>query len=165
MRPSLVTPALNPCLFPSSLTVSSTRLGFPLILFTTSCSQPDDFVKTSTDLFEAPSNRFESASPAPVSVAARRNSLRLESASMLSLLVMSFRVLATRKTCKHAVRCPSQLFHSHFRRVIRSAHPSLQVFTLPAALMIFGLASTDAALAAIFTSTIGPMGKGFIMSK
>src|SRR5260370_40262202 len=125
MRPSLVTPALNPCLFPSSLTVSSTRLGFPLILFTTSCSQPDDFVKTSTDLFEASSDRFESASPAPVSVAARGNSLRLENSFMESLSRMSLRVLATRETCKHAVRCPSQLFHSHFRRAIRPADPAL----------------------------------------
>src|SRR5229473_2675558 len=118
MRPSLVTPALNPCFFPSSLTVSSTRLGFPSTLFTTSCSQPDDFVNTSTDLLDAPLNRFESTSPAPVSVAARRNSLRLENAFMPSLLVMFFRMLATRKTCKHAVCRPSQLFHSHFRRVV-----------------------------------------------
>src|SRR6266849_127336 len=128
MRPSLVTPALNPCLFPSSLMVSSTMLGLPPTLFTTSCSQPDDFVKTSTDLFEAPSSGFESASPAPVSVAARRNSLRLENSFMESLSSMSLRMFATSKTCKHAVRRPSQLFHSHFRRVIRSAHPTLQVF-------------------------------------
>src|SRR5258708_13127935 len=95
MRPSLVTPALNPCFFPSSLTVSSTRLGFPSTLFTTSCSQPDDFVNTSTDLLDAPLNRFESTSPAPVSVAARRNSLRLENAFIPSLLVLFFRILAT----------------------------------------------------------------------
>src|SRR6202521_6484972 len=127
MSPSLVTPALNPCLFPSSLTASSTRLGFPPTLFTTSCSQPDDFVNTSTDLYEATSSGFESASPAPVSVAVRRNSLRLENSIMKSLLVVSFRMLATRKTGKHAVRRPSQLFHSQFRRVIRSAGPPLQI--------------------------------------
>src|SRR5258708_38692440 len=77
IRPSLVARTLNPCLFPRSVTVSSTRLGFPPTLFTTSCSQPDDFVNTSTDLFDGPISPFESARPAPVSVAARRNSRRL----------------------------------------------------------------------------------------
>src|SRR5258708_40327961 len=96
MRPSLVKPALNPYSFPSSLMASSTMLGLPPTLFTTSCSQPDDFVKTSTDLFEAPSSGFESASPAPVSVAARRNSLRLENSFMESLSSMFLRMLATR---------------------------------------------------------------------
>src|ERR1700751_680371 len=85
MRPSLVTPTLNPCLFPSSVTVSSIRLGFPSTLFTTGGSNPEDFVNTSTDFSDAPAMRFESASPAPVSVAARRNSLRLETAFMTSL--------------------------------------------------------------------------------
>src|SRR2546423_1430327 len=128
MRPSFVTPTLNPCLFPMSLTTSSTMLGFPPTLFTTSCSQPEDFVKTRTALLLAPSKRFESVSPAPVNVAARRNSRRLDNAFMPSLLVMSLRMFATSKTCKHAVRRPSQLFHPHFRRVIRSAHPTLQAF-------------------------------------
>src|SRR5260370_35858777 len=45
-----------------------------------------------------------------------------------TLLVMSFRMFTTRKTCKHSVLGPSQLFHSHFRRVIRSADPAFQVF-------------------------------------
>src|SRR5213595_629574 len=121
MRPSFVTPTLNPYLFPMSLTTSSTMLGFPPTLFTTSCSQPEDFVKTRTALLLAPSKRFESVSPAPVNDAARRNSRRLDNAFMPSLLVMSLRMFATSKTCKHAVRRPSQLFHSHFRRIIRSS--------------------------------------------
>src|SRR5437588_6824885 len=114
MRPSFVALTLNPYLFPISLTASSTMLGFPPILFTTSCSHPEDLVKTRTVLRLAPIKRFESASPAPVSVAARRNALRFENAFMPSLLVMSFRILATRKICKHAVRRPSQLPHSDF---------------------------------------------------
>src|SRR5207253_8517068 len=117
-----------PCLFPSSVTVSSMMLGFPSTRFTTECSNPDDFVNTSTDFSDAAARRFENASPAPVSVAARRNSLRLEIAFIPCLSVKSFRVLATGETCKHAVRRPSQFFHSHFRRVIRPADPALQVF-------------------------------------
>src|SRR5260370_39121294 len=128
MRPSFVTPTLNPCLLPRSLTASSTMLGFPSTRFTTSCSQPEDFVNTSTDLFDAPSNWSESARPAPVSVAVRRNSLRLEIAFMPSLLVMPFCVLAAWETSKHAVGRPSQLFHSHFRRGIGAADPTFQVF-------------------------------------
>src|SRR5207245_6515551 len=122
IRPSLVTPTLNPCLFPRSLVVSSTSLGFPPILFTASCSQPDDFVNTSTDLFDDPSSRFESARPAPVSAAARRNSLRLEYAFMSYLLVMSFRMLAAREPCKHAVRCPTKRCHPHSCRTLRPSH-------------------------------------------
>src|SRR6267143_1106116 len=132
MRPSFVTPALNPCLFPISLIVSSTRLGFPSTLFTTVCSNPEDFVNTSTDLFDAPSSGLESASPAPVKVAVRRNSLRLENSFMKSSSRVPPRVFATGKTCKHPVRRPSQFSHSFFRRVIRSDHPSLQVFKVPA---------------------------------
>src|SRR5260370_34686298 len=98
---------------------------FPYTTLFRSCSQPDDFVKTSTDLFEAPSSGFESASPAPVSVAARRNSLRLENSFMESLSSMSLRVLATGKTCKHAVRRPSQLPHPRFGRIVRPADPAL----------------------------------------
>src|SRR6266849_6232826 len=128
MRPSFVTPTLNPCLFPSSVTVSSMMLGFPSTLFTTACSNPDDFVNTSTDFSDAPSKRLESASPAPVNVAARRNSLRLENSFMKSSSRVPLRMLATGKTCKHPVRCPAQLSHSHLRRVIRSADPPLQVF-------------------------------------
>src|SRR6266446_3148513 len=127
MRPSLVTPTLNLCLFPSSVTVSSMMLGFPSTLFTTACSNPDDFVNTNTDFSEVATRRLENARLAPVSVAARRNSLRLEIAFMPLPSLMSIWVLATRKTGKHAVRCPSQLFHSHFRRVIRYADPALQV--------------------------------------
>src|SRR6266849_7294008 len=130
MRPSLVTPTLNPCLFPSSLTVSSTRLGFPPTLFTTSCSQPDDFVNTSTDLLDTPGNRFDSASPAPVSVAARRNSLRLENAYMPSLLVMPFRMLAPRNPFEFTVLRPSQSSHPRFRGVASSADPFLQIFEM-----------------------------------
>src|SRR5439155_24701459 len=128
MRPSLVTPTLNACLFPSSVTVSSMMLGFPSTLFTTACSNPEDFVNTSTDFSDAAASRFASVRPAPVNVAARRNSLRLENVFIPSLSVMSFRVLATRKTGKHAVRRPAQLFHSHCRRVIRPRDPALQVF-------------------------------------
>ncbi len=128
MRPSFVTCTLNPCLAPRALIASSTMLGCPPTRFTTSCSQPDDFVNTSTVLFDAANSRLESARPAPVSVAARRNSLRLVNSFMPPLSVMPFRMFATRKTCKHTVRRPSQLSHSHFRRVIRSADPPLQVF-------------------------------------
>src|SRR5713101_2217735 len=80
MRPSFVTLTLYPCLFPSSFSVSSTILGFPLILLTTSCSNPEDFVNTRIDSLVAASKRFESARPAPVSAVARRNSLRLGNA-------------------------------------------------------------------------------------
>src|ERR1700740_1880254 len=85
MRPSLVTPTLNPCVLPRSVTTSSTRLGSPTTLSPTSCPQPADFVKTSTDLFATPFNRLERASPALVRAAARRNSLRLETGIMPSL--------------------------------------------------------------------------------
>src|SRR5260221_11805296 len=70
-------------------------LGFPSTLFTTACSNPDDLVNTSTDLLDAPTRRFERASPAPVSAAARRNSLRLENSFMESFSSGSLRVLAT----------------------------------------------------------------------
>src|SRR2546430_5614667 len=128
LRPSLATLHLNPCLLPSSVTVSSMMLGFPSTFFTTACSNPEDFVNTSTDFSDAAASRFENARPAPVSVAARRNSLRLEIAFMPFPSRMSFRVFATRKICEHAVRRPSQLFHSQFRRVIRPRDPALQVF-------------------------------------
>src|SRR6266702_1716567 len=85
MRPSFVTLTLYPCLFPSSFTVSSTILGFPLILLTTSCSNPEDFVNTRIDLLVAASKRCESERPAPVRAAARRNSLRLKNALIDSL--------------------------------------------------------------------------------
>src|SRR5260370_17511434 len=130
MRPSFVTPTLNPCLFPSSVTVSSMRLGLPSTLFTTACSNPEDFVNTSTDFSDALGSWLESASPAPVSVAARRNSLRLETAFTTSLSVISFRMLAARKTDKYAVRRPAQLSHSYFRGVVRNADPPLQCFKL-----------------------------------
>src|SRR6266478_9035845 len=130
MRPSLVTPTLYSCRFPRSVTASSTMLGFPSILFTTSCSHPEDFVKTSTVFSFAASSRFESASPAPVSAAPRRNSLRLElDIRLMELpLVVSFRMLATGKLFEHAVLGPSQLAHACFRGVIGSADPSLQIF-------------------------------------
>src|ERR1700730_5313591 len=129
MRPSFVTPTLKPCLFPRSVTASSTMLGFPSIRFTTSCSQPDDFVKTSTFFSLAARTRFESASPALVSAASRRNSLRLEVERIFMgfLLVVSFRMLATGKLFEHAVLGPSQFAHSCFRGVVRAADPSLQV--------------------------------------
>src|SRR5260370_16930748 len=128
MSRSFVTATLNPCLVPSSVTVSSMRLGLPSTLFTTACSNPEDFVNTSTDFSDALGSWLESASPAPVSVAARRNSLRLETAFTTSLSVMSFRMLAARKTGKYAVRRPAQLSHSYFRGVVRYADPPLQVF-------------------------------------
>src|SRR6266478_8224036 len=134
MRPSLVTPALYPCRFPRSVTASSTMLGFPSTRFTTSCSHPEDFVKTRTFFSFAASSWFESASPAPVSAAPRRNSLRLESEKMFMEfpLVVSFRMLATGKLFEHAVLGPPQLAHSCFRGVVRSADPSLQIFEVPA---------------------------------
>src|SRR5260370_11766935 len=100
-------------------------LGFASTLFTTACSNPDDFVNPSTDLMDAPTRRFESASPAPASAAARRNSLRLENSFMESLSSVSLRMLATGKTCKHAVRRPSQLPHPRFGRIVRPADPAL----------------------------------------
>src|SRR5713101_2831405 len=134
MRPSLVTPTLYPCRFPRSVTASSTMLGFPSTRFTTSCSHPEDFVKTSTAFSFAASSRFESASPAPVSAAPRRNSLRLESEKMFMefLLVVSFRMLAAGKFFEHAILGPSQLAHARLRGVICYADPSLQVFKVPA---------------------------------
>src|SRR6267142_3620651 len=134
MRPSLVTPTLYPCRFPRSVTVSSTRLGFPSIRFTTSCSHPEDFVKTRTVFSFAAGSRFESASPAPVSAAPRRNSLRLglEKMFMEFLLMVSFRMLTSGKFIEYAVLGPSQLSHARFRGVIGSADPALQVFKVPA---------------------------------
>src|SRR5216684_653474 len=129
MRPSLVTPTLYPFRFPKSVTASSTMLGFPSIRFTTSCSHPEDFVKTRTSFSFAAKSRLERASPAPVSAAPRRNSLRLEldNRFMEFPLVVSIRMLATGKLFEHAVLGPSQLSHSCFRGVVRSADPSLQV--------------------------------------
>src|SRR5260370_18000566 len=101
-------------------------LGCPPTRFTTSCSQPEDFVNTSTDLFDAPGNRLESARPAPVSVAARRNSLRFVNSLMPFLSLMSFRMFATRKTSQYAFLPPAHLPHSYFRGAIRSADPALQ---------------------------------------
>src|SRR5258708_31883033 len=116
-------------------------LGFPSTLFTTSCSQPEDFVKTSTFFSLAASSRFDSASPAPVSAALRRNSLRLELENKLmeSVLAMSFRMLATRKLFEHAILGPSQLSHARFRGVVRSPDPPLQIFEVPAqsAILLF----------------------------
>src|SRR5882762_11970286 len=108
--------------------------GFPSILFTTSCSHPEDFVKTSTVFSFAASSPLESASPAPVSAAPRRNSLRLEldNGLMELPLVVSFRMLATGKLFKNAVLGPSQLAHACFRGVIGSADPSLQILEVPA---------------------------------
>src|SRR5882724_2564973 len=144
MRPSFVTPTLYPCRFPRSVTASSTMLGFPSILFTTSCSQPEDFVKTRTVFSFAASSRFESASPAPVSAAPRRNSLRLEldNRFMKFPSVVSFGMLATGELFKNAVLGPSQLAHPCFRGVIRAADPSLQVFKVPAKTgILFSLAT------------------------
>src|SRR6267378_7263347 len=114
-------------------------LGFPSIRFTTSCSHPEDFVKTRTFFSFAASSWFESASPAPVSAAPRRNSLRLESEKMFMEfpLVVSFRMLAAGKFFEHAILGPSQLAHARFRRVIRYADPSLQVFKASAKTVIF----------------------------
>src|SRR5256885_9329141 len=40
----------KPCFLPSSVTAFSTMLSLPSVRFTTSCSQPEDLVKTSNDL-------------------------------------------------------------------------------------------------------------------
>src|SRR5260370_42537594 len=141
MPQSFVTPTLNSCLLPILVTAWSMMLGFPSTLFTTACSNPDDFVNTSTDLFEAPSSGLESASPAPVKVAVRRNSLRLENSFMKSSSRMPLRMLAAGKTCKHSVRRPFQFSHSHFRQVIRSADPALQVFEVFVQVTIFSFSA------------------------
>src|SRR5437868_10993538 len=52
-RPSLVQVTLNPCLSPSEVIACSTMLSLPPTRFTTSCSHPDDLVKTRTDFFLA----------------------------------------------------------------------------------------------------------------
>src|ERR1700730_1036157 len=120
---------------------SANILGLPCTLFTTACSKPDDFVNTSTDLFDAPSSGLESASPAPVKVAVRRNSLRLENSFMKSSSRVPLRMLATGKTCKHPIRRPSQFSHSHFRRIIRSADPPLQIFEVFVQATIFSFSA------------------------
>src|SRR6185312_14105207 len=50
-RPSLVQVTLKPCLLPSDVIACSTMLSLPPTRFTTSCSHPDDLVKTRTDFF------------------------------------------------------------------------------------------------------------------
>src|SRR5713226_5514458 len=102
-------------------------LGFPLTSFTTSCSNPEDFVNTRTDFSFAPSRRLESANPAPVRAAVPRNSLRPVMALMNFLSTMLVRMLAAREGLEDVVSCPAQLPHTGFRGIVRSADPALQI--------------------------------------
>src|SRR5215471_16711659 len=77
-RPSLVAVTSKPCFVPSKVIPCSTMLGFPSILFTTSCSKPDDFVNTSTDFFSEPKKFVGRAILAPVIAVAFMNPRRLK---------------------------------------------------------------------------------------
>ena len=111
IRPSFVTPTWNPCLSPRAVTASSTMLGLPSTRFTTSCSKPEDFVKTSTDLCGAAGRRLPSARPAPVTAATRRNSLRPAVVCAVVLInlfsVVSFGVRAAGKRREGIIVCPA----------------------------------------------------------
>src|SRR5437764_1766922 len=56
--PSLLAVTLKPCFSPREVTACSTMLSLPSTRLTTSCSQPDDFVETSTDFLPAANNQF-----------------------------------------------------------------------------------------------------------
>src|SRR3954464_4907492 len=51
IRPSLLLVTPKPCFVPSEVTACSTMLGLPSTRFTTSCSQPEDLVKTRIDFW------------------------------------------------------------------------------------------------------------------
>src|SRR5215469_14911486 len=77
-RPSLVAVTAKPYFLPSEVIVCSTMLGLPSMVFTTSCSKPDDFVNTSTDFFSAPKKSVGKAILAPAMAAAFMNRRRLK---------------------------------------------------------------------------------------
>src|SRR5262252_6112798 len=109
-------------------------LGFPSTRFTTSCSKPEDFVNTSTDFGGAAGRRFASASPAPVTAAVRRNSLRPVIPYIVVLLnlpsVVAFGMRAAGKRREGIIARPAKFAHAHFRRIIRAADPAFQIFEM-----------------------------------
>jgi hypothetical protein len=76
--PSLVAVTSKLCCFPSAATACSTMLGFPPVVFTTSCSKPEDLVKTRTDLLPAANSSWGNAKLAPTIAPARKNCRRLK---------------------------------------------------------------------------------------
>src|ERR1700690_1128993 len=100
MRPSLVALTSNPYFAAKPRTHRSTTLGFPGVVFTTSCSQPEDLVKSRTDFLLAADNRLDNAKPAPPMATGRKNSLRLAA----SILFSPFRVPAIHKAASE-LRC------------------------------------------------------------
>src|SRR5713226_7743904 len=94
MRPSFEQVTSNPFLLPSSVTAVSTMLSLPSLRLTTSCSKPEDLVKTRRDLFGAENDGSERDKPAVAAVIVavarvRRNSRRLEWRVLCNLVWMS----------------------------------------------------------------------------
>src|SRR4029077_19715023 len=85
--PSLVEVTSKPCFFPSTATAESTMLGLPPLIFTTSCSNPEDFVKTSTDFFSAANRHWGTAKLAPAAAPVRKNCRRLRNSVIRNLSV------------------------------------------------------------------------------
>ena len=56
---------------------------------------------------------------------------------MESLLLVSFRMLATRKSFEYSVFGPTQLSHARFRGVVRSADPALQILKVRMKAVLF----------------------------
>src|SRR6202022_2692322 len=107
MRPSLEQSTSKPFFLPSSVTAVSTMLSLPSLRFTTSCSKPEDLVKTRRDFFGAEADRCESAklAVAAVSVAVvrgRRNSRGSERGVMGALHVDECRFVHRHHTTESA---------------------------------------------------------------
>src|SRR5882724_1876558 len=142
MRPSFVAFTSNPCFAAKPRTHFSTTLGFPGVVLTTSCSQPDDFVNSRTDFLLAADRRLDNARPALPIATVRRNSLRLaasvvilffSSALVPEVLMLLIPMLAPRKPLKCIVTIPSQFAHALFGRIVRPNDPFFQILELLAA--------------------------------
>src|SRR5579871_34328 len=77
IRPSLLEVTPKPCFAPSEVTAWSTMQGLPADVFTTSCSNPDDLVKTRTDFLSEAKNSVGRERPIVATVAVFMNRRRL----------------------------------------------------------------------------------------
>src|SRR5439155_8630559 len=71
--PSLVAVTSKPCFFPSVVIAASRMLGLALVVFTTSCSNPEDLVKMRTDFLPAANRPFGRTRLAPATAPVCKN--------------------------------------------------------------------------------------------
>jgi len=90
MRPSLEQVTSKPFLAPSSVTVVSQMLSLPSLRFTTSCSNPEDLVKTRRDFFDAENKRCGSVRHAVAAVMLRTKVRRSKRAVISNLNATDF---------------------------------------------------------------------------